>query len=235
MDCLAANTMPVFFDQHLTAVMPFSDIVDYADFTEYIDPQELQTTQANAIDVLQVCAATSIGGALLAARAFLPVCRYVVLVMIIFKASFLCGGMEVEHIHGSLQGNSLVSHVAHVDAGEVLVNPCSSPMNQAYNDAAGRLHEYCFMFGSRARACVTVAGLCAYHGAIPVACSRHCKASACHCFSLGLRSQDDTQPYSMGEAATLLQGAMVRCPIVTAGDQGSGFSGVYLASQQAER
>lgn len=53
MDCLAADTMPVFFDQHLTAVMPFSDIIDYSEFTEYIDPQELQATQANAIDVLQ--------------------------------------------------------------------------------------------------------------------------------------------------------------------------------------
>ena len=34
MDCLAADTMPVFFDEHLTAVMPFSDIIDFADFTE---------------------------------------------------------------------------------------------------------------------------------------------------------------------------------------------------------
>mmetsp|Transcript_3023 Transcript_3023/g.8820 ORF Transcript_3023/g.8820 Transcript_3023/m.8820 type:complete len:679 (+) Transcript_3023:373-2409(+) len=53
MDCLAADTMPVFFDQHLTAVMPFSDIIDFAEFTEYIDPDELQATNANAIDVLQ--------------------------------------------------------------------------------------------------------------------------------------------------------------------------------------
>lgn len=54
MDCLAADTMPVFFDPHLTAVMPFSDVVDFAEFTEYIDPEELQGQQANAIDVIQV-------------------------------------------------------------------------------------------------------------------------------------------------------------------------------------
>ncbi len=39
MDCLAADTMPIFFDQHLTAVMPFSDIVDFAEFTESAPPR----------------------------------------------------------------------------------------------------------------------------------------------------------------------------------------------------
>lgn len=53
MDCLAADTMPVFFDKHLTAVMPFSDIIDYSEFTEYMDPDQLQQQGANAIDVLQ--------------------------------------------------------------------------------------------------------------------------------------------------------------------------------------
>lgn len=55
MDCLAAGTMPLFFDRHLTAVMPFADILDYADFTEYIDPVALMASQDNAIDVVEVC------------------------------------------------------------------------------------------------------------------------------------------------------------------------------------
>lgn len=54
MDCMAAGTLPLFFDPHLPAVMPFADVVDYADITAFIDPGQLIAQQANAIDVLQV-------------------------------------------------------------------------------------------------------------------------------------------------------------------------------------
>ena len=35
-------------------VMPFADILDYAQFTAYIDPDALVATQENAIDLLEV-------------------------------------------------------------------------------------------------------------------------------------------------------------------------------------
>jgi len=54
MDCLAAGSLPLFFDQHITAVMPFADILNYAEFTEFIDPNLLVESQANAIDILEV-------------------------------------------------------------------------------------------------------------------------------------------------------------------------------------
>ena len=54
MDCLAAGSLPLFFDQHITAVMPFADILNYAEFTEFIDPGLLIESQANAIDILEV-------------------------------------------------------------------------------------------------------------------------------------------------------------------------------------
>ena len=34
--------------------MPFADILDYAQFTAYIDPDTLVATQENAIDLLEV-------------------------------------------------------------------------------------------------------------------------------------------------------------------------------------
>ena len=54
MDCLAAGSLPLFFDKHITSVMPFSDILNYAEFSEYIDPELLVESQANAIDILEV-------------------------------------------------------------------------------------------------------------------------------------------------------------------------------------
>jgi hypothetical protein len=51
MDCMAADTVPVYFDKYLNQHSAFADLVDYSEFTSVVDPAELEST--NIIDILK--------------------------------------------------------------------------------------------------------------------------------------------------------------------------------------
>lgn len=51
MDCMAADTIPVFFDRYLAQHSAFADVIDYSEFTANVNPTALNTS--NIVDILE--------------------------------------------------------------------------------------------------------------------------------------------------------------------------------------
>mmetsp|Transcript_17054 Transcript_17054/g.50910 ORF Transcript_17054/g.50910 Transcript_17054/m.50910 type:complete len:629 (+) Transcript_17054:196-2082(+) len=51
MDCMAADTIPVFFDRYLLQHSAFADVVDYSEFTAVVNPKALN--KSNIVDILK--------------------------------------------------------------------------------------------------------------------------------------------------------------------------------------